>query len=728
MIIKKIEIENYLCYYSINTFQFEDGLNIILGENNEGKTKFFEAVEWLFDGKTDDVVNLISAKKLNEISSGDSFRVCVSMIVEQYEIESKITRSFTVNKNSNNEIETSGVFFEGEETDNTTGERIPKNAQNLLDRIFPYQIRKYSMFKGETELNIFDNDEALANLINLFSDARHYDKYTEKGALLRDRAERVVEQSTRQNRQNQTVYNALEAEISQLHKEEGRLKIYLDSTEEEKTKLEKNIKEAEKYANNAEELATINKRIENIEEKISLANRIIDFNFTTSLFDKNWILVNFEPFHKEFSEKIVAHSVKRRELQSEFDKEKGIKEGQKRLKAELLNNAVPLPDNVPSKAIMEEMLSEKICKVCNRYVNPNGTDEEVTAYNFMMSRLETYLGSQAIKENEIENDEPLFRHDYTNRLENLSISHEDNLKNLRSIRTHIKEKFELISEREKEKQGLEELLEKEKDDRKKILGDSKISDESKLLSVFKNYTHWQEDFKSKNIDYNTYKTKLLDLQKKIKLKQEDKDKIDLNSASSFLLKTRDILRSIEKIFNDTKEKKFDEFIDRLESKSNKYLSIINVEAFTGQIKFSKKRIGGDRIKIEVSLFESGGRYFVPGTAVRTSMNISILLAISELANEVRDETFPMIFDAPTSSFGETKTGDFLNLIYETSNQKIILQKDFIGSVKNPDGSIKEYFIKSDFNNVKRKKAFWVKLKRPFDKNELTTISTEVNLL
>ena len=81
MIIKKIEIENYLCYYNINTFQFEDGLNIILGENNEGKTKFFEAVEWLFDGKTDDVVNLISAKKLNEISSGDSFRVCVSMIV-----------------------------------------------------------------------------------------------------------------------------------------------------------------------------------------------------------------------------------------------------------------------------------------------------------------------------------------------------------------------------------------------------------------------------------------------------------------------------------------------------------------------------------------------------------------------------------------------------------------------------------------------------------------------
>ncbi|MFY9158309.1 AAA family ATPase [Aquirufa ecclesiirivi] len=726
MIIKKIQIENYLCYYSINTFQFEDGLNIILGENNEGKTKFFEAVEWLFDSKKIDVVNLISAKKLNEISSGDSFRVSVSMIVEQYETESKISRSFTVNKKATNEIDTSSILFEGEETDNTTGERIPKNAQNLLDRIFPYQIRKYSMFKGETELNIFDNDEALANLINLFSDARHYEKYTEKGAFLRDKAEKTVEQSTRQNRQNQNVYNLLEIEISHLLREKERLKVHLNSTEEEKTKLEKNIKEAEKYANNAKELETINKRIENIEDKISLANRIIDFNFTTSLFDENWILLNFESFHKKFSEKIADHSIKRRELQSEYYKGKVIKDVEKRVKAELLNNAVPLPDNIPSKAIMEEMLGEKICKVCNRPANPNGTDEEVKAYNFMISRLKTYLESQAVKENEAENDEPLFKYDYTNRLENLSISHEDNLKNLRLIRSDVKDKFELISEREKEKQGLEELLEKEKDERKKILGDSKIADESKLLNVFKNYTHWQDDLKSINEDYFSLNTKFQEIENKIKLKQYEKDKIDLNSASSFLLKTRDILRHIEEIFNETKEKKFDEFINRLESKSNKYLSKINVEAFTGQIKFSKKRIGGDRIKIEVSLFESGGRYFVPGTAVRTSMNISILLAISELANEVRDETYPMIFDAPTSSFGETKTGDFLNLIYETSNQKIILLKDFIGSVKNPDGSIKELFIKDEFNSVKRKKAFWVKLKRPFDKNELSTINTEVN--
>ena len=383
MIIQKIQIENYLCYYGVNTFQFENGLNIILGENNEGKTKFFEAVKWLFNGKSVDVSNLISAKQLHDISPGESFRVSVSMNVEQYETESKITRSFTVTKNDNNDVETSIVVFEGEEKDNTTGERIPKNAQNLLDIIFPFQIRKYSMFKGETELNIFDNDEALANLINLFSDARHYEKYTEKGVLLKVKAEKAVEQSTRQNQNNQKAYSSLANVITGLQKEKERLKIHINSTEDEKTKLENNIKEAEKYANNAKELEIINKRIEKIVSKISIVDKIIDFNFTTSLFDENWILVNFEPYHKHFAEKVTAHSKTKRELQSEFDKQKGIKVGEKKAKAELLNNALPLlPNNIPSKSIMEEMLNEEICKVCNREAKKNSE-----AYEFMMKKL-----------------------------------------------------------------------------------------------------------------------------------------------------------------------------------------------------------------------------------------------------------------------------------------------------------------------------------------------------
>ncbi len=260
MIIRKIQIENYLCYYDTNTFELSEGLNIILGENGEGKTKFFESVDWLFNGENRELDMLVSAKKLNETEIGESFRVRVSMTVEQYGEKSIITKSFLAKKEKANECSTSSFMIEGI-SENSSGERTQVDGQTLLDRIFPFQIRKYSMFKGEAELNIFESDSALANLINLFSEAKHYDKYSEKGAFLREKAEKAVEDSTRQNQRNQRDYEILESEIAQLQREKEKYKVHLDTTEEEIRKIEGNLQLAESHVNNADALETLNKRI-----------------------------------------------------------------------------------------------------------------------------------------------------------------------------------------------------------------------------------------------------------------------------------------------------------------------------------------------------------------------------------------------------------------------------------------------------------------------------------
>lgn len=719
MIIKKIEIENFLCYYwnssanDKNIFELSEGLNIILGENGEGKTKFFEAVDWLFNGENRELDMLVSAKKLNETEIGDSFRVRVSMTVEQYGEKSIITKSFLAKKEKANECSTSSFMIEGI-SENSAGERTQVDGQALLDRIFPFQIRKYSMFKGEAELNIFESDSALANLINLFSEAKHYDKYSEKGAFLREKAEKAVEDSSKLDKKNEALYRRLEGEILQLEREKEKYKVHLNATEDEIKKIEENLQDAERHVSNADALEILNKRIKEIEERISYLTGRIDENYTTSLFDENWILVNFEPFHKEFAAKVSAHSKTRRELQSEYDKQQGIKVGEKKAKAELLNNAIPLPNNIPSKAIMEEMLNDEICKVCNREAK-KGSE----AYEFMMKRLRTYLESQVTEENEPEKDEPLFKYDYTNRLDNLSISHEDNLKNLRLIRTKIKELFEFNDDRKKDIEELNEQLEKEKSEREKILGNSSIGAE-KLSDVLKNYNGWQRDIKNRNKDQVDYTTKLKSLESELKAKKEEKDKIDTSSANSFLIKTRNILRDIETIFIDTKEKKFDEFIEKLQTKSNNFFKMINIDAFTGTIVFTRRN-KVNRTIVEVELQEDGRTFYKPNQSLLTSMHISILFAISELASEIKEENFPMIFDAPTSSFGENKTAQFLNLIFETENQKILLIKDFL----HTDKSTKSLSIKKEFENVRRDKAFWVKLERPFDPNNLKTINSQV---
>jgi len=713
MIIRKIQIDNYLCYYDSNTFELSEGLNIILGENGEGKTKFFESIDWLFNGENRELDMLVSAKKLNETEIGESFRVRVSMTVEQYGEKSIITKSFLARKEKANECSTSSFMIEGI-SENSSGERTQVDGQALLDRIFPFQIRKYSMFKGEAALNIFESDSALANLINLFSEAKHYDKYSEKGAFLREKAEKAVEDSSKLDKKNEALYRRLEGEILQLEREKEKYKVHLNATEDEIKKIEENLQDAERHVSNADALETLNKRIKEIEERISYLTGRIDENYTTSLFDENWILVNFEPFHKEFAEKVSAHSKTRRELQSEFDKQKGIKVGEKKAKAELLNNAIPLPNNVPSKAVMEEMLNDEICKVCNREAK-KGSE----AYEFMMKRLKTYLESQVTEENETDKDEPLFKYDYTNRLDNLSISHEDNLKNLRLIRTKIKELFEFNDDRKKDIEELNEQLEKEKSEREKILGNSSIGAE-KLSDVLKNYNAWQRDLKNRNQDQVDYTTKFKSLESELKAKKEEKDNIDISSANSFFIKTRNILRDIEAIFIDTKEKKFDEFIEKLQTKSNNFFETINIDAFTGTIVFTRRN-KVNRTIVEVELQEDGRTFYKPNQSLLTSMHISILFAISELASEIKEENFPMIFDAPTSSFGENKTAQFLNLIFETENQKILLIKDFLYT----DKASKTLSIKKEFENVRRDKAFWVKLERPFDPNNLKTINTQV---
>lgn len=713
MIIRKIQIDNYLCYYDSNTFELSEGLNIILGENGEGKTKFFESVDWLFNGENRELDMLVSAKKLNETEIGESFRVRVSMTVEQYGEKSIITKSFLARKEKANECSTSSFMIEGI-SENSSGERTQVDGQTLLDRIFPFQIRKYSMFKGEAELNIFESDSALANLINLFSEAKHYDKYSEKGAFLREKAEKAVEDSSKLDKKNEALYRKLEGEIIYLEREKAKYLVHLNSTEEEIRKIEGNLQLAESHVINADALGTLNKRIKEIEERISYLTGRIDENYTTSLFDENWILINFESFHKEFADRVSAHSKNRRELQSEFDKQKGIKEGEKKAKAELLNNAIPLPNNIPSRAIMEEMLNDEICKVCNREAK-KGSE----AYEFMIKRLKTYLESQVTEDNEPDKDEPLFKYDYTNRLDNLSISHEDNLKNLRLIRTKIKELFEFNDDRKKDIEELNEQLDKEKTERARILGNSSIAEE-KLIDVLKNYNSWQRDLKNRNQDQVDYTSKLKNLESELKAKKEEKDRIDTSSANSFLIKTRNILRDIETIFTDTKEKKFNEFIEMLQTKSNNFFKTINIDAFTGTIVFTRRN-KVNRTIVEVELQEDGRTFYKPNQSLLTSMHISILFAISELASEIKEENYPMIFDAPTSSFGENKTAQFLNLIFETENQKILLIKDFL----HTDKAIKTLSIKKEFENVRRDKAFWVKLERPFDPNNLKTINTQV---
>ena len=712
MIIKEVLIENYLCYYGIKKFSLSNGLNIILGENGEGKTKFFEAIDWLLNGENINLDQLVSKKALAEKNNGDSFRVRVEITVEQYEQTKILSKQFTVKKIENNKCNVGNSVLSGIE-EFSNGERNTLDGRDLLEQIFPSQIRRYSMFKGEEELNIFDNDEALINLINLFSEAKHFEKYELKGENLKIAAEKAVEQASKNDSKNQIQYNKLDFDIKSLeHSKHYKLSL-LEETNYNIEKTAKNIQEVEKYINNAEALDTINSRIHKIESEIFKSETLITENYTTSLFDESWILMNFENIHKEFAAKVANLSKERRKIQSDYDKELGIKEGEKRAKLTILNDLIPLPIGTPSKAIMEEMIKDKVCKVCNRPAE-DGSD----ALKFMTDRLKQYLDSQKETIEKEENPKKIFEFNYINRLVNISTNQEDSLSKLRNINQEIEDLFNFNQARKDDLVELRSKLEKEFQERDKIIGNSSIGSE-KLSVVLKDYNSWQRDMKNLNLEVNKLNLEIDKITEQLNDLKAQKEKIDLTNANTFLINTRNILRTIDVVFKDTKNRKFDEFINLLSKKSNDIFSRINIDAFTGIIDFRLiKKETRNKVKIQLQE-EDGSVVHKPNNSLLVSMNISILLAISELSNEVKEQSYPLIFDAPTSSFSDSKMTEFLNLIHETGNQIIILIYNYIAK-----DEMKNLYIKPEFKDVKRNKAFWVKLERPFDKNILKTINAE----
>ena len=121
----------------------------------------------------------------------------------------------------------------------------------------------------------------------------------------------------------------------------------------------------------------------------------------------------------------------------------------------------------------------------------------------------------------------------------------------------------------------------------------------------------------------------------------------------------------------------------MEEKANGYLEQLSTNDFHGEIHL--KQTADD--STEIRLYSSNGTEIKkPSGSQLTVMYISVLFAISDFTQEKRDEDYPLVFDAATSSFGDSKEENFYNVIDALNKQCIIVTKDFItkGRVRFPE--------------------------------------------
>ena len=111
MFIEKIIIKNFRSYYGVKTFNFWEGLNLVIGANGDGKSTFYDALSWVFsdsDGKrgysTLPNEAQISAKLLNRMKPGDEDEVRVQVDLCEGKEHKSVYKRFKVKIGSTGEI------------------------------------------------------------------------------------------------------------------------------------------------------------------------------------------------------------------------------------------------------------------------------------------------------------------------------------------------------------------------------------------------------------------------------------------------------------------------------------------------------------------------------------------------------------------------------------------------------------------------------------------------
>lgn len=689
MIIKEIRIKNFRSYYGDNNiFEFSDGLTLILGDNGDGKTTFFDALQWLFNTTIDKGnVDHMSEMRKSKMEIGEKDVVSVAMLFE-HDGEKSVEKFFSVERVSEDFFRVGPLIYRGYETSGS--ERIQVSGKNLIDRCYDAFIQRFSMFKGESELNVFDNATALKDLVDKFSDIRKFDDLVEYTSSFEEKANSAYLKEMKSDKKVAGEAKALELQINRLAEEiSTKKKDIRDKT----TSLEvfsKRLGELEENQETSERYKDIQSRLKSKEEKRrKLKAQISYIDYNHALLDRMWVLCAFPDVLLEFKQKCSALSREKRKQEKDYERQKAIEIGKleavKEMQGALVNGAPELPWYLPNQETMEEMLNDHICKVCGR-----PAEEGSEAYNFMLQKLEEYkrhIAQEAAKKSRKEaiEEKELFKFGNIESLHNLSISLSgSNESQVSGLVREISDRMGLVERLNEDLKEVEQQIQDTIDEKSRLLIQAGNVSEAILEKDFNDIKGLLEQKGRAEVRLAELNGELAQLLTRMDGLQKQMD--ELNPDSSQVKVYRDVHRVLEEIgkaFAFAKKENLRRFLAEMQDKANGYLERLSASDFHGEIRL--RQTADD--STEIRLYSSNGTEIKkPSGSQLTVMYISVLFAISDFTQEKRDEDYPLVFDAATSSFGDSKEENFYNVIDNLKKQCIIVTKDFItkGRVRFPE--------------------------------------------
>lgn len=716
MIIQRIEIKNFRSYYGENCFEFKNGLTLIIGDNGDGKTTFFEALQWLFNTTIDTPsIENFSEMRKSQLEVGETDTISVSMTFEHDGVK-RIEKKFSIARTGNDRFSVDRIQFTGYE-DRDSG-RVQVDGKILVQRCFDAFIQKFSMFKGESDLNVFNDATALQQLVAKYSDLKTFDKYVEYATEFERKSNSAYIKESKSDEKISREAERLDYQLTQVR---GDIRVKSKDINDLQTAasffsgkiddLEKTKETSEKYREVKERLDAKN------QEAARIKGQIAAQNFNVNLLDRMWVLCAFPAVLKEFQDKSSSFSKLKRSQNDQFIKEQGKKEGKAEIIqefTELVNGSSRLPWYLPNQETMEEMIHDHICKVCGREA-PEGSD----AYRFMVEKLNEYkqhaLAEAETQKKKDEEPEQLFKNTYTEEIHSISLNLGGfNESVVTGKANDIKEKVDLVNFLRGKLEKVEESIADMEDEKARILIQADGVSEEMLTKSFSDLKGYFEQKSNAERKINDLERELKDLKDKEKYIKDQLD--DLNPCKGQVKvykRVHDAFDRILSAFVNAKEKNLTLFLQSLEERANNYLAKLNANDFHEIVKLVRT-VNNDSAVIK--LYSSNGVEITkPSGSQKTTMYMSVLFAISDLTTLKREEDYPLIFDAATSSFGDTKEDDFYNIIDNLEKQCIIVTKDFLNKSA----------LKMDEINKLTCSVYRIKKAEGYNDEDLSTIRTTV---
>lgn len=715
MIIKSINIRNFRSYYGDNSFDFSNGLTLIIGDNGDGKTTFFEALQWLFNTTVDtpNIENFSEMRK-SQLEVGENDKVVVSMTFDHDGLKT-IEKSFIVERYGRDRYHALNQEFRGYEEKNSG--RAPVDGKVLVLRCFDAFLQKFSMFKGESDLNVFNDPTALKQLVAKFSDLKEFDKYVAFAEEFERKSNAAYIKESKSDEKISKQVEIFDSQLIEVRRLLSRAEQDLKETEESASLFRGKIEDLEKHKDTSEKYSEIKKRIDAKKaESARYKGLIASHNFNVNLLDKLWVLCVFPEVLKEYQTKCAAFSKTKREQNDQFIRDIAKNEGKKEAYEELtqlVNGASRMPWYLPGEAEMEEMIHDHICKVCGREA-PEGSE----AYRFMCEKLEEHKrhALAEAEENKPKDQEKkeLFENNYIEEIHSLSLNLGGfNESEVTGKAAQIADCIDLVNSFKRKLEDVEVDLREMEDEKARILIQADGVSAEILEKSF-------QDLKGYFDEKGKAEKRALELEQKIKNLKEKRDYIKEQmdalapgkGQARVYKKVHDAFDHILRAFIGAKDKNLSMFLESLEEQANDYLRRLNANDFHGVVKLIRTANDSAVIKLYSS---NGSEIKKPSGSQQTTMYMSVLFAISDLTTLKREENYPLIFDAATSSFGDAKEDDFYNIIDHLNKQCIIVTKDFLD---------KNTLRMTDINKLTCS-VYRIQKAEGFDKNNLATIRTTV---